>query len=122
VFACKRAEVDSFAVNAYASAPSLHIFGPVDALVFRARVRFELPPVPDVLRVCCRPEVRLSIVQAVTVDVVAEHSGGNIDEQIVHLEILSLPLFAISQRVYGVPGSTCWNHLGIEMRLWYYET
>jgi len=64
-----------------------------------------------------RPEVRLSIVQAVTVDVLAEHAGGNIGEKTVHLEIFSLFLFSVRQRVYGVPGSTCWNHLGIEMRL-----
>ena len=102
-FACKGAEVDSFAIDADAGAPSLHIVRPVDALVFRARVRFELPPVPDVLRVRCRPEVRLSIVQAVMVDVVAEHAGGNIDEKIVHLEIFSLFLFSVRQRVHGVP-------------------
>ena len=104
-FACKGAEVDSFAIDADAGAPSLHIVRPVDALVFRARVRFELPPVPDVLRVRCRPEVRLSIVQAVMVDVVAEHAGGNIDEKTVHLEIFSLFLFSVRQRVYRVPGA-----------------
>jgi len=104
-FAGKGAEVDSFAVDADACAPSLHIVRPVDALVFRARVRFELPPVPDVLRVRCRPQVRLSIVQAVMVDVVAEHAGGNIDEKTVHLEIFSLLLFSVRQRVYGVPGA-----------------
>lgn len=68
-------------------------------------MRFELPPVPDVLRVRCGSQVRLSIVQAVMVDVVAEHTGGNIDEKTVHLEIFSLFLFSVRQRVYGVPGA-----------------
>ena len=104
-FAGEGAEVDSFAVDADACAPSLHIVRPVDALVFRARVRFELPPVPDVLRVRCGSQVCLSIVQAVMVDVVAEHAGGNIDEKTVHLEIFSLFLFSVRQRVYGVPGA-----------------
>jgi len=50
-----------------------------------------------------RPEVRLSIVQAVMVDVVAEHAGGNIGKQIVHLEIFSLFLFSVRQQVYAQP-------------------
>lgn len=38
------------------------------------------------------------------VDVVAKHAGRDIDHDMVHLEVLAFFLFAVGQRVDGVPG------------------
>ncbi|MEJ2703507.1 MAG: hypothetical protein P8Z79_13805 [Sedimentisphaerales bacterium] len=48
-------------------------------------------------------EVGLAIVKTVVVDVVAKHAGRHVDDQVVHLEVLSLFLLAVGQRVDGVP-------------------
>ena len=52
----------------------------------------------------CGAEVCLSIVQAVMVDVVAEHSGRDVDDQMVHVGVFSLFSLAVRQGVDGVPG------------------
>jgi len=67
-------------------------------------VSFEFFSVPDVLRACCGAEVCLSIVEAVVVDVVDEHSGWNFDDEIVHLGVFSGQLFAVCERMDGVKG------------------
>lgn len=111
-FVFERAQVDPFTVDADAGAPALHVIGPVDAFVFRARVPFEtagrpavkLSSVPDVLRVRRGAEVGLTIVKAVMVDVVAEHAGRDSDDQMVHLEVPAFFFLAVGQRVHGVPG------------------
>ena len=59
---------------------------------------------PDVLGEGCGTDVCLSIVKAVVVDVVDEHSGGNFDDEIVHLSVLSGLLFAVCERMDGVKG------------------
>jgi len=57
-----------------------------------------------VLGAAGRAEVCLSIVEAVVVDVVDEHSGWNFDDEIVHLGVLSGLLFAVGERTDGVKG------------------
>lgn len=99
----ERAEVDSFSVDADSGAPSLHVPGPVDTLVLRAGGPVEFSSVPDILGVCCGPQVRLAIVQAVVIDMVAEHPVRDVDNKVVHLNIFSGCVFAVGQRVNGVP-------------------
>jgi len=58
--------------------------------------------VPDVLSEGCGAEVCLSVVEAVVVDVVDEHSGRNFDDEIVHLGVLSGHGFAVCEGMDGV--------------------
>ncbi len=59
----------------------------------------------------CGAEIRLAIVEAVAVDVVAEHTIRNINEKIVHLEILSWCVLSVCQRVDGIASS--WAFLDV---------
>ncbi|OHB80330.1 MAG: hypothetical protein A2Z25_00355 [Planctomycetes bacterium RBG_16_55_9] len=59
---------------------------------------------PDVLGVRGDAEVDLAIVEAVVVDVIAKHAGRDVDDQVVHLEVFAFFLFAVGERVDGVPG------------------
>jgi len=68
------------------------------------RSSVELSSVPDVLRVRGGAEVGLAIVEAVVVDVVAEHAGQDGDDQMMHLEVPAFFFLAVGQRVHGVPG------------------
>ena len=56
-------------------------------------------------------EICLSIVEAVAVDVVTEHTIRNINDQIVHLEILSWCVLSVCQRVDGIASS--WAFLDV---------
>ncbi len=49
-------------------------------------------------------QVRLAIVEAVMVDVVGEHAGRHVEDQVVHLEVPAFFFLAVGQRVHGVPG------------------
>lgn len=66
---------------------------------------------PDVLGVGCGAEICLAIVEAVAVNVVAEHTIRNINDQIVHLEILSWCVLSVRQRVDGIASS--WAFLDV---------
>jgi len=100
----ERAQVDSFAIDADAGAPALHVVGPIDALEFRAGGRPEFSSVPDVLRVRGGAQVGLAIVEAVMVDVVGEHAGRHVDDHVVHLEVFAFFFLAVGERMHGVPG------------------
>lgn len=39
------------------------------------------------------------------VDMVAAHAGRNVNDQIVHLQVLARSVLAVGQRVHGVPGT-----------------
>ncbi len=60
---------------------------------------------------CCGSEIGLSIVEAIVVNVVAEHAIGNVNDQIVHLEIFSWCVLSVCQRVDGIAGS--WAFLDV---------
>ena len=79
-FCFEGAEVDSFSVYGDACAPSFHIAGPIDALIFGARGPFEFAAMPDVLSVGSGAQIYLSIVEAVVVDVVAEQAMRDVDD------------------------------------------
>ncbi len=66
---------------------------------------FKFSSVPDVLSACYCAEVGPAIVQAVVVDVVAEHAIRNINNKIVHIGVFSRLFFAICERVYGIAGA-----------------
>jgi hypothetical protein len=98
------AEVNSFSVDADSGPPSIHIFCKVDAFVFRAGVGFEFSSVPDVLGVGYGSEVCLSVVEAVVVDVVAEHAMGDVDDEMVHVGVFAGLFFSVGQRADGIKG------------------
>ena len=51
-----------------------------------------------------RADVCLSIVESVVVDVVGEEAGRDVDDEVVHVHVLSGPVFAVCEGVDGVKG------------------
>ena len=102
-FIFERAKINSFSFETDAGPPALHVLCPVNTFIFRARRPFEFAPVPDVLVGRCRAQIRLAVVQAVMVDVVAAHAVRDIDNQVVHIGVSSRLFFAVGQGADGVP-------------------
>ena len=71
-------------VDPYLGDPFIDVLLPVNAFVFRVALPGEFPPVSIALRGRCLPEVRISIVEAVVIYVVGEHSVGDFDDFPLH--------------------------------------
>jgi len=89
-----------YAAKAYLGLPLLSAFEPGNTLVFRRRILWlDVLSVEAVSRLCSRPEVGFSIVEAVTVDMVNNKRIGRVYYLSVHLNS-AFPF------VYGVPDTT----------------
>jgi len=110
-FGVEQAERKTLSVIADASAPLFRILRPANTYVLRARIYPELSAVPDVLHVSRRTKIGLSIVQAIVVDVVAEQSFRNVNNEIVHIGIFAVLLFVHRYVTDGVKGG--WAFAGI---------
>ena len=89
-FAGKGAEVYFLAVELNSDFPLSLNFVPFEALVFGAGFCLCLGAVADVLRDSGGTEIGLSIIAAVTVYVVADHSTRHADDLVVHPNFLSV--------------------------------
>ena len=83
-FLLKAAEMYHLFVDPYLGHPLFDVFLPVNSFVFRITLPGEFPPVAVVLRLRCRPEVCLSIVNGFVIYMVHEQSITDGDDFPVH--------------------------------------
>ena len=83
-FVFEVAEEFHFVVDADLGGPLIHRFFPADTLVLRTACFGEFSPVAYVLGISCDPQICLSVVEAVLVDVVGDEAFGDFDDFVVH--------------------------------------
>ncbi len=89
-----------YAAKAYLGLPLLSAFEPGNTFVFRRRIiRLNVSSVEAVSRLCSRPEVGFSIVEAVMVDMVN-------DERVRRIYYFGVHLNSVFVLVYGIPDTT----------------
>jgi len=110
-FGGEQAERKTLSLITNSGTPFPAVLRPVNANVIRARIRPELPSMPDVLGVSRRTKIGLSIVQAIIVDVVGKHPIWDVDDEIVHICVFAVLIFEHRYVADGVKGG--WAFAGI---------
>jgi len=98
-FLLKTAEMYHLSVDSYLGHPFFDVLLPVNSFVFRIALPGEFSPVAVALRGRCRPEVCLSIVDAVMIYMVDEQAVIDFDDFPVHEFECELSTF----RLQGLP-------------------